>query len=142
MPGLGGGFDQSYNAQAVLTAESLFVVAAALTQAPNDKEQVLPMFGKLEELPAELERAERLRADSGYLSEKNVEACAAAGSEPLIALKREPHNQSWLRFAAAPEPPSDSATAMQRIGSRPLSDESFTGCANKHTIRASGSSNP
>jgi transposase len=119
MPTAGGGFDQSYNAQAVVATESLFVVAAAVTQAPNDKEQLLPMLGKLEELPAELGRAEKLLADSGYLSEKNVEACAAAGIEPLIAVKRESHNQSWLeRFAAAPDPPPDSATAMQKMAHR------------------------
>jgi len=116
MPVPGGGFDQSYNAQAVVAAESLLVVAPAVTQAANDKQQLIPMVHKLKGLPKELGRAKRLLADSGYLSEKNVEACAAAGIEPLIALKRERHNQSWRkRFAAAPKPPPASATAMQKM---------------------------
>jgi transposase len=116
MPAAGGGFDQSYNAQAVVAAESLLVVAPAVTQAANDKEQLLPMLSKLAELPEELGRAERLLADSGYLSEKNVESCAAAGVEPLIAFKRERHHPSWRqRFAAAPKPPPESATAMQKM---------------------------
>jgi Transposase DDE domain len=116
MPAAGGGFDQSYNAQAVVAAESLLVVAPAVTQAANDKEQLLPMLSKLAELPEELGRAERLLADSGYLSEKNVESCAAAGVEPLIAFKRERHHPTWRqRFAAAPKPPPESATAMQKM---------------------------
>jgi hypothetical protein len=36
MPAPGGGFDQCYNAQAVV-AENLLVVAAEVVQAPNDK---------------------------------------------------------------------------------------------------------
>lgn len=117
MPVPGGGFDQCYNAQAVVTAESLLVVGTEVTQAANDKEQIAPMLEKLQELPEELGEVERLLTDSGYLSEKNVEACAAAGIEPLIALKRERHHASWReRFAEAPRrPPLESATAMQKM---------------------------
>jgi transposase len=116
MPVPGGGFDQSYNAQAVVATESLLVVAPAVTQAANDKQQLVPMIEKLKGLPEELGRAERLLADSGYASEKNVESCAAAGIEPLIALKREGHHPSWRkRFAADPKAPPESATAMQKM---------------------------
>lgn len=119
MPVPGGGFDQSYNAQAVVAAESLLVVAPAVTQATNDKQQLIPMVQKLKALPKELGRAKRLLADSGYCSEKNVEACATAGIEPLIALKRERHNQTWrARFAGDPNPPAASATAMQKMQHR------------------------
>jgi hypothetical protein len=38
------------------------------------------------------------------MSETNVEQCAAANIEPLIALGRCPHHLSWKqRFAAAPK---------------------------------------
>ena len=73
----GGGFDQCYNAQAV--------VATEVTQAANDKEQLIPMIEKLEALPQELGRAECILADNGYLSQTNVEQCEAAQIEPLIA---------------------------------------------------------
>jgi Transposase DDE domain len=74
------------------------------------------MVQKLKALPKELGRAKRLPADNGYLSEKNVETCADAGIEPLIALKRERHNQSWrARFASEAKPTSTSATAMQKM---------------------------
>jgi transposase len=119
MPVPGGGFDQSYNAQAVVAAESLLVLAPAVTQAANDKEQLLPMIGKLKGLPKELRRPRRLLADNGYLSEKNVEGYAAAGIEPLIAMGREHHHQGWReRFAPAPKPPAASATAMQKMAHR------------------------
>ena len=99
-----------------MAAVSLLVVAPELTQAANDKEQLAPMVEKLKALPQELGRARRILADSGYASEKNIEGCAQAGIEPLIALKRERHHQTWRqRFAAAPTPPPDSATALQKM---------------------------
>ncbi len=116
MPVPGGGFDQSYNAQAAVAAGSLLVVAPAVTQATNDKEQLARMIGKLKGLPRELGRPKRLLADGGYLSEANVERCAAAGIEPLIAVKREGHHRTWRqRFAPVPQPPPDSATPMQKM---------------------------
>lgn len=116
MPVAGGGFDQCYNAQAVVAAGSMLVVAPEVTQAANDKEQLAPMIQKLKALPKELGRTRRILADSGYASEQNVEGCAAAGIEPLIALKRERHHKTWRqRFAAAPTPPPQSATAMEKM---------------------------
>jgi len=115
----GGGFDQCYNAQAMVAAGSLLVVAHEVTQAANDKAQLVPMISKLSALPRELGRAKRILADNGYLSEANVEHCAAARIEPLIALGRQRHHIGWReRFAAAPEPPPDCATPMQKMAHR------------------------
>jgi len=47
MPVPGGGFDQAYNAQAAVDTDSLLVVAPAVTQATNDKQQVVPMIEQL-----------------------------------------------------------------------------------------------
>ena len=44
----GGGFDQCYNAQAVVAAESLLVVVVDVVQAPKDKQQIKPMLGQIE----------------------------------------------------------------------------------------------
>ena len=57
MPVAGGGFEQCYNAQALVTADSLLVVAGDVVQAANDKQQLEPMLGKLATLPADLGRA-------------------------------------------------------------------------------------
>jgi len=108
MPVAGGGFEQCYNAQAVVTAESLLVIAADVVQAPNDKQQIEPMLEKLAALPEQLGQPDTLLADNGYFSEANVAACAAANIEPLIATGRQPHHPSWQeRFAAAPPAPEN-----------------------------------
>ncbi len=106
MPVPGGGFEQCYNAQAVVAAGSLLVIAADVTQAPNDKQQLEPMLDKIAALPEELGKPEALLADNGYFSEGNVNACAAAGIDPVIAMGRQAHHPSLdERFATAPPPP-------------------------------------
>jgi transposase len=108
MPVAGGGFEQCYNAQAVVAAGSLLVVAADVVQAPNDKRQLSPMLDKLAALPEDLGKPETLLADNGYFSAANVAACGAAGIAPLIALGREGHHPSLgERFAEAPPAPDD-----------------------------------
>ena len=108
MPVAGGGFEQCYNAQAVVAAGSLLVVAADVTQAPNDKQQLEPMLDKIADLPTELGNVGELLADNGYFSEGNASACAAAGIDPVIAMGREAHHPTLdERFAAAPPPPQD-----------------------------------
>ena len=108
MPVAGGGFEQCYNAQAVVAAESLLVVATDVVQAPNDKQQLYPMLNKLRALPASLGAAETLLADNGYFSAASVTACTATGIAPLIAMGRETHHPSLTeRFAEAPPPPED-----------------------------------
>ena len=108
MPVAGGGYDECYNAQAVVAVESLLVIAVEVVQAPNDKQQVAPMLGKINSLPEDLGRPETLLADNGYFSEANVTLCEAANIEPLIALGRQPHHQSLReRIAAAPPAPKN-----------------------------------
>jgi hypothetical protein len=118
MPVAGGGFEQCYNAQAVVAAGSLLVVAADVVQAPNDKRQLAPMLDKLAALPADLGQPETLLADNGYFSAANVQACGVAGIEPLIALGREAHHPSLgERFAEAPPAPDD-PTAVEAMAHR------------------------
>jgi transposase len=115
----GGGFDQSYNAQAAVATGSLLIVANEVTQAANDKKQLVPMVEKIKALPKELGRTKRMLADNGYLSEANVEQCVAAKIEPLISMGRERHHVSWRqRYAAAPKSPPASATPMQKMAHR------------------------
>ena len=108
MPVAGGGFEQCYNAQAAVAAGSLLVVATDVVQAPNDKQQLEPMLNKVAALPEELGGVETLLADNGYFSEANVQACEAAGVDPLIAMGRQPHHPTLdERFAEAPPPPKN-----------------------------------
>ena len=115
VPVAGGGFEQCYNAQAAVTAESLLVVATDVVQAANDKQQIEPMLGKLAALPADLGQPQTLLGDSGYFSAANVAACAAAGIAPLLAAGRTPHHPFLdERFAAAPPAP-DNPTPLQAM---------------------------
>ena len=122
MPVPGGGFEQAYNAQAAVDTDSLLVVASALTQATNDKQQVVPMLQQLQALPQELGRVKRLLADTGYASEDNVNACAQAKIEPLIALGREVHHRGLFERFAEPAPlhgkPTPLAAMRHRLQTR------------------------
>ncbi len=114
MPVAGGGFEQYYNAQAVVAVGSLLVIAADVTQAPNDKQQLEPMLDQIAALPDALGQVGALLADNGYFSEGTVNACAAAGIGPVIAMGREAHHPSLgERFAEPPPLPQD-PRAVQR----------------------------
>jgi transposase len=118
MPVAGGGFEQCYNAQAVVAADSLLVIAPDVVQAPNDKQQMAPMLEKIDALPEGLGDVETLLADNGYFSEANVAQCTAAEVEPLIAVGREPHHPSWRERFAVPPPEPENPTAVERMAWR------------------------
>jgi transposase len=118
MPMAGGGFEQCYNAQAVVEVGSLLVVAADVVQAPNDKQQLEPMLDKIDALPDELGEPEALLADNGYFSAANVATCEAAGIEPLIAMGRQPHHPSLDERFAAPPPAPENPTPVEAMAHR------------------------
>ena len=109
----GGGFEQCYNAQAVVDTESMLILAPHVTQATNDKEQVEPMVKKVHANPEGLNRPETWLADTGYYSEKNVVACVAAGIDPLIAVKRDEHHPGWRERFTEPEPLAEGASPVE-----------------------------
>ena len=118
MPVAGGGFDQCYNAQAAVATETLLVIATDVVQAPNDKQQLVPMIDRIAALPEELGKTETLLADNGYFSAADVAACDAAGIEPLIACGRQSHHPSLSeRFADAPPAP-DNPTPLEAMRHR------------------------
>ncbi len=118
MPMVGGGFEQGYNAQAVVETETLLVLVPQVTQAVNDKQPVTPMLDKRQALPAAIDQAEQLLADAGYFSEANVIACERAGIEPSIAIKRDEHHPHGSeRFASPPALPAE-ATPVERMAHR------------------------
>lgn len=118
MPVSGGGFEQAYNAQAAVDADTMLVVATGLTQAPNDKEQIEPMLETLKTQTEVLGAVERLIADTGFCSEKNIKACEAAHVEPLIAMARDEHHPGWRERHSEPAPLPDNATPMQAMAHR------------------------
>jgi len=143
MPVAGGGFEQCYNAQAVVSVDSLLVVAADVVQAANDKQQLQPMLNKIAVLPDALGEVETLLADNGYFSAANVTACAAAGIEPLVAMGRQPHHPSLnQRFAAVPPAP-ENPTPVEAMAHRLMTPDGkkLMPCASRRRSRCSASSN-
>ena len=118
----GGGFEQSNNAQAAVDTQSMLVVSAHVTQAFNDKREIVPALDKLAALPAVLGQAQTLLADTGYFSAANVRACELHDIEPLLSMGRESHHMPVLeRFAAdTPAPQTDDPVAKMahRLGTK------------------------
>jgi len=116
MPVSGGGFEQTYNAQAAVDTESKLIVTAHITQQSNDKQELVPTLKNLAALPEQLGTVTELLADSGYFSEPNVNACVDKEITPYIAVDRQSHNRSlWDRFKEPPPLPdnADSVTTMK-----------------------------
>ncbi len=106
MPVTGKGFDQCYNAQAAVDTDTMLVTHVHVTQATNDKQQVMPLLTAWKGYPEALGRPICLLADTGYFSAANVEACQAHDIEPLLAMKRDVHHLPvFERFAADPPAP-------------------------------------
>jgi transposase len=111
----GGGFEQCYNAQAVVDTDSMLILATHVTQATNDKEQVEPVVEKMQANPEGLNQPERLLADTGYYSAKNVATCVTTGIEPLIAVQRDQHHPDWRERFTEPAPLAERASPVEAI---------------------------
>jgi hypothetical protein len=83
---MGTAFEQAYNAQAAVDAESQLIVATGLTNNAADNGELVPMVDAVERNLRELPK--RALADSGYRSEKAF-AALEEKLEVLVALGRE-----------------------------------------------------
>lgn len=80
------GFQQCYNAQAAVDAESQVIVACEVTNAPPDVQRLRPMLRQVHANTGQY--PEQLTADAGYASEANFAALADADVYAVIALRR------------------------------------------------------
>jgi transposase len=88
-----GVFVQGYNAQAAVS-DSQVIVAHAVTNQPPDQEHLVPMLERVHEHCGRL--PERLTADTGYLSQRNIAYCEANGVDAYIAVRRKDDDDSEL----------------------------------------------
>ena len=114
----GSGFEQAYNAQAVVDTASMLVIAGHVTQNTNDKKELKPAVDSIEALPGNLGSVDTLLADSGYFSEANIDICEENKITPYIAPGREGHNQSLTERFSEPLPIPDDADAVTRLKHR------------------------
>lgn len=107
------GVDQHYNVQAANDQESLLIVAHALSNHPNDKQEAIPT---LSAISPEVGKPEAVAMDNGYFSQTNIQACEKLGIDPFIATGREPHHLDWHTFfQEQPEPPADDASPKVKM---------------------------
>ena len=88
------GFVQAYNAQIAVEPDFQMIVGQAVTQAPNDKQQIVPMVEQIKEQSGQ--KPEAVLADSGYCSEPNLEHLAEKQIEGFIAIQRQQHGVAEL----------------------------------------------
>ena len=83
------GFEQAYNAQAVVDGHAQVIVACAVTQQASDVAQFVPM---VEQVVANTgQRPAAVLADAGYFSEANVTAPELKGIALYVPPDRRPH---------------------------------------------------
>lgn len=85
------GFLQAYNAQIAVEPMLQLIVGQSVTQQENDKKQLLPMIGTVQEQAGQKPSA--VLADNGYCSEHNLNGAAKLGVEAYIAVGKDKHNQ-------------------------------------------------
>jgi len=110
------GFVQAYNAQAAVEPELQLIVGQAVTQAANDKEQLLPLVTTIEKQSGQ--RPDEVLADSGYCSEKNLEELESTDNperriEGFIATERLRHDEYKQPCPKGPLPKN--ATRVDRM---------------------------
>jgi hypothetical protein len=105
-------FEQCYNCQAAVDETSQVIVAATVTQQPNDKQQVEPLISAVKK-NCKSDKPKKVSADSGYFSEKNITYLHEEQIDPYVAVDRQKHGQTPL---AAPRGriPQD-ATVQDRM---------------------------
>jgi transposase len=112
----GDGFVQGYNAQAAVEPTLLLIVGQTVTEAANDKKQLMPMVELIEQQSGQ--RPEAILADNGYCSEENLELLESAEQpertiEGFIATGKQKHGEH--RLPAKPGPLPKGATQVDRM---------------------------
>lgn len=85
------GFVQAYNAQAAVESTTQLIVAQAVTQEANDKQQVAPMVKTIEQQAGQ--KPDQLLADSGYCSDQNLEHLEKEKIDAYVATERHKHGE-------------------------------------------------
>lgn len=119
------GFQQSYNAQAAVEIESRLVVSAAVSDAPNDKEQLVPTLGGVSPV---VQSIGAVLIDSGFYSDAAIAAAESLGRlgagghicdgapapKMYAATGRQPHGRTVAQLQARADPPAPGADASAK----------------------------
>jgi hypothetical protein len=119
----GGGqhFEQSYNAQAAVEVDSRLIVGERVSQAPNDKQELVPTVAAV---AAPVESVAVVLADSGFYSAAAVQtveqtpAGQPSGTRVYAALEKNEHHRTLSDLEkkdepAAPAPGAEMSEVMK-----------------------------
>jgi len=85
------GFVQGYNTQVAVEPLFQLVVGQTVTQAANDKQQMVPLIKAIQEQSGQ--RPEEVLTDSGYCSEENLKYLAKRRMEGFVATEKQKHGE-------------------------------------------------
>ena len=107
--GTGGHFEQTYNAQAAVEVESRLIVAAPVTTAPNDKEQMVPTVAAIAPVVGGLAA---VLVDSGFYSAAAVKQLEQnpqgqpTGTIVYAATEKTSHHRTVADLEKREDPPA------------------------------------
>jgi transposase len=108
--GNGNHFEQSYNAQAAVEVESRLIVGERVSQAPNDKQELVPTLAAI---PAAAGTVAAALVDSGFFSAAAVQQIEHGVGGPTVyaAMEKTSHHRSVADLEKRPDPESPAPDA-------------------------------
>jgi transposase len=112
--GNGQHFEQSYNAQAAVEVDSRLIVGERVSQAPNDKQELVPSVAAIAQ---PVESVAEVLTDSGFYSEAAVQGVEQTpeghptGTTVYAALEKKEHHRTVSDLEKKPEPSAPSPGA-------------------------------
>ena len=112
--GNGNHFEQSYNAQAAVDVQSRLIVGERVSQAPNDKQELVPTLAAI---PVSAGPVAAALVDSGFFSAAAVEqvertaSAAPTGTLVYAAVEKTGHHRSVADLEVKPDPVPPAADA-------------------------------
>jgi len=110
MPGADG-FVQAYNTQIAVEPDFQWIVGQKVTQATNDKQQLVPTVKAVEEQAGQ--KPQEVMTDSGYCSEANLQYLEKKKIEGFIATDKESYRDRQQPGPRGPLP--QGATRVDRM---------------------------
>jgi transposase len=105
------GFLQGYNTQIAVEPVFQLIVGQRVTQAANDKQQMVPLIKAIEEQSGQ--KPEEVLADNGYCSDENLKYLARKRMEGFVATGKQKHSQR--REPCKPGPLPREASRIERM---------------------------
>ena len=118
----GTGFEQAYNAQAVVDAHAQVIVATAVTQETNDKRQLVAM---MKEATLNVGKPQKASADAGYFSAEAVTDEALSGIVLYVPPERQKHGQTLQAEEASPGGSVSVADRMRQVLRTPEGKDTY-----------------